>query len=368
MSIAAVASDSAKVKSQRFSELDSMRGIGALFVVFNHMFHVFHFHLGFGTSLSSFLIYPFVTGQVMFFFLLSGFVLAMPFLHGKGQPYRIYLTRRILRIYGPYLAALALSVGANAIWHRPGIVPTFRGSIWAQSPDIRSILQHVGLIGNYDFGRYNVSFWSLVYEMRVSTLFPLVFMVTRRLKLIAALSLLMALNLIGSLPGFPVTLEYIAIFMGGILLATHLSAIGEWYKDLSTFMKGMILAGSFVVYSYSHIITDSTLLWHIADLLIVVGSAGFIVTGINSERIRNLLKMRAPAYLGKIAYSLYLVHATVLFGLSYLLKDRTSEGAFYVIFLITSILLSWAFYEAVEAPFTRWSKQFGKRKTTYEPY
>ena len=46
----------------------------------------------------------------MLFFLLSGFVLSVPYLRGKGQAYPVYLIRRILRIYAPYLAALALAV------------------------------------------------------------------------------------------------------------------------------------------------------------------------------------------------------------------------------------------------------------------
>jgi peptidoglycan/LPS O-acetylase OafA/YrhL len=44
-------------------------------------------------------------------------LLSIPYLRGKGQPYPVYLVRRILRIYAPYLFALALAVARAAIWH-----------------------------------------------------------------------------------------------------------------------------------------------------------------------------------------------------------------------------------------------------------
>jgi len=51
---------------------------------------------------------------VNLFFLLSAFVLALPYLKGDGLEYPAYLARRVIRIYGPYLFALALAVAGNA--------------------------------------------------------------------------------------------------------------------------------------------------------------------------------------------------------------------------------------------------------------
>ena len=52
---------------------------------------------------------------VRFFFVLSGFVLVLPFLRHPHSPYFPYVVKRICRIYLPYLAAVALAVIAIRI-------------------------------------------------------------------------------------------------------------------------------------------------------------------------------------------------------------------------------------------------------------
>src|SRR5665213_3578455 len=173
-----------KGEGRRFHELDAMRGLAAVVVLGNHFRNMFYPTVLFAHGWQSVFLYPLVSGResVMFFFLLSGFVLSLPFLRGKRQPYSIFLRRRILRIYGPYLGALVLALIGCALWHnRPGSTG-WRGATWSNQVDLRSVLQHVLFIGNYNYERYNTAFWSLVYEMRISIIFPLLFVVANRLK------------------------------------------------------------------------------------------------------------------------------------------------------------------------------------------
>ncbi|OJV41506.1 MAG: hypothetical protein BGO25_17600 [Acidobacteriales bacterium 59-55] len=155
-----------------------MRGIAALVVLFHHYTHMFYPSLLTGTGVAAVILSPFISGHesVIYFFLLSGFVLSLPFLRGKNRPYPIFVRRRVLRIYGPYLAALALALAGCSLWHSQLGVSGWRAGTWSAPVDLHSVIQHLLFIGDYNYNRYNTAFWSLVYEMRISLIFPLLFL------------------------------------------------------------------------------------------------------------------------------------------------------------------------------------------------
>ena len=101
----------------RYEELDSLRGAAAMMVVLNHFF-LATYSTGRSEDLVRFLADPLQNGPaaVVLFFLLSGFVLSIPVWREKPQSYRAFLTRRVCRIYVPYLFALALSVAGCALF------------------------------------------------------------------------------------------------------------------------------------------------------------------------------------------------------------------------------------------------------------
>jgi peptidoglycan/LPS O-acetylase OafA/YrhL len=163
----------------RLRELDSLRGLAASTVVLHHfglMWPAWQAHFG-PWRLGRFQIapfYPLYAGHeaVMLFFVLSGLVLSLPYLRGRGQPYPIYLARRVLRIYAPYLPALALSVCGAAIWHGSHDQGNFPVDFWSRPVDSGLVLQHIAFIGVYDSRQFDFVIWSLIYEMRISILFP----------------------------------------------------------------------------------------------------------------------------------------------------------------------------------------------------
>jgi peptidoglycan/LPS O-acetylase OafA/YrhL len=98
--------------NQRFEELDSLRGLAALAVFFGHMYLVFN------ENLISKLLFEFgplriaVAGSeaVTFFFVLSGFVLSLPFYSNRQPNYRHFVIRRVCRIYIPYIIAILVAL------------------------------------------------------------------------------------------------------------------------------------------------------------------------------------------------------------------------------------------------------------------
>ncbi len=344
-----------------------MRGIAALVVLFHHYTHMFYPSLLTGTGVATVVLSPFISGHesVIYFFLLSGFVLSLPFLRGKNRPYPIFIRRRVLRIYGPYLAALALALAGCSLWHSQLGVSGWQAGTWSAPVDLRSVIQHLLFIGDYNYNRYNTAFWSLVYEMRISLIFPLLFLAANKLKARYTLLLIGICTILGVHVGdhkFLVTFEYAGIFLLGILLAKNLEGLSERYKRLAPFQCGAFMLTSLLLYFGGRHLAGIGPLWHLGDMPVAIGAAGLLIVGLNSHSARRILNSAAPAFLGRISYSLYLVHGTVLFSMTVLLMEKVSHPVFFLLYLPTAIVLSWGFYIAVERPFTLWSRSVGRHK------
>lgn len=340
-----------------------------MIVLLHHFFLMFYEPFISGKSLLAYLLYPFTAGyeSVMLFFLLSGFVLSLPFLRGVSQPYNQFLRRRVLRIYGPYLGALALSVAGCALWHNRLASIGWASGTWSSPVDLHSLLQHLAFLGSYNDAKYNTVFWSLVHEMRISIIFPFLYYFVKRAKLGQVLLLILILQLAGQIPFYPrlmETVQYTGIFAIGILLAKNISTIHEWFEHLGVFSRVGLAIASFTLYFGGLKFASK---WRLDSIVIALGATGFMIFALHSNRVRNALLTRVPLFLGTISYSLYLVHGTVLFAMASVLKGKISPPAFFVLFLPTSILLSWCFYTAVEAPFTKMSRRIGKPSSTLLP-
>ena len=361
----------------RFHELDALRGLAAVTVMFHH-FEILWFPPAtlprWATLLS-----PLTDGleAVVLFFMLSGFVLSVPLLRnrktpGKSQPYPVYLARRTLRLYAPYLIALGLSVAGAAVWHRAGP----GDSVWTAPVSARLLLDHILFLGNYNSGEYNTAFWSLVQEMRVSLVFPLLFLIFHRIRPLLAVPLAALLTMLAfrlMLLGKPVgpwavTLLYIPIFLIGILLAAHVAAIRSWYQHLPGSARVAFGLTSFVLYTWGmHLAAQvhtfiNLHVFPIDQWLITAGAAGYLILAMNAPRIRAFLNTRVPQFLGRISYSLYLVHGTVLFALSRSLGRRIPVPVQFLLFVVLSIALGYAFCLAVEEPFLRLGRKVGSSK------
>src|SRR5436190_7477721 len=221
----------------RYQQLDSLRGLAACSVVLLHATNILPaiydnpHPLWWLNSTPLALLragYP----SVIFFFILSGYVLALPFLKGPIA-YWPFIARRVCRIWIPYAAAMVVSI-ACALWFYPTHISGL--SRWANQtvpfPSLRLLLNHVFLIGSFDSQTYNRVFWSLVYEMRISLIFPLLVLLLQLgawwKVLGAAVTLSIAELAVERLPiwsgsnEFPMTLHYAGLFVVGMLLAREM--------------------------------------------------------------------------------------------------------------------------------------------------
>jgi peptidoglycan/LPS O-acetylase OafA/YrhL len=168
----------------RIEQLDSLRGMAALIVFFAHCSFLYPgVTAASAASIKSPLRFLFDGHPaVLFFFLLSGYVLYLPYNRRNVHPrYLPYVVRRICRIYLPYLAGIAFAAIASFLAYRP--VPNV-GDLFAWHPVshaalVRNAVLFASFILPFDRNIWNGSTWSLAEEMRVSLFFPFLALAVR---------------------------------------------------------------------------------------------------------------------------------------------------------------------------------------------
>jgi peptidoglycan/LPS O-acetylase OafA/YrhL len=151
----------------RLFQLDALRGIAAVTVVLNHLFSAFP-GLPSGKAVELF-----TDGRsaVVLFFVLSGYVLSMPYWRGRQLPYGLYLVRRFCRIYLPFAAAATISILGAAIFHKTRLPLTaWFDQTWHTPITPHMLMKQFFMVPMNDF---NTAFWSLTYEMQMSIVVPL---------------------------------------------------------------------------------------------------------------------------------------------------------------------------------------------------
>jgi peptidoglycan/LPS O-acetylase OafA/YrhL len=349
---------------QRWRELDAIRGIAACIVVLWHFYQVLTpeafpgwIRLGMeGTPL-----YIIISGSesVMLFFLLSGFVLSLPF-HRKTNrlSYRSFVVKRIARIYVPYLAALFLAVLGNAWCHGLAINSWFMET-WYDAPKLTTVLQHVLFLGNYNYYAFNTAFWSLVYEMRISLIFPFLCILVIRIGWFRALWLAMGfaglsvvLRNAGISGQTTETFKYVCFFVVGILLAQYALPIRQRLSRTPKILRVAGILLSLLLYSLAHLFPGA-----IKDGLLLIGASGIIVAGLNETIFSEALNWPIFQFLGRISYSIYLLHGTILYLLAYAFYQRVPLEWLFLPFLTCVVVASTIFYYVVEKP----SIELGRR-------
>jgi peptidoglycan/LPS O-acetylase OafA/YrhL len=341
-------------------ELDALRGLAAASVVFYHLSSL-------APAMPLLSINPLVRGHesVMLFFVLSGFVLSLPFHAGRDVPYGPFVLRRLCRVYLPYMAAVLLAVAAClTVPHTyPSGAFGWLGAVWYQPLTWPLVLGHLSLIGPFDTFPLNPVVWSLVHEMRLSLVFPLVVLLSRRLPgwalAIAGPLLSWGVTALGaqcssgpdlraSLLG---TLYYAGFFVAGAWLARHHEALVARFRGLALPLQPALTALALGVYLYAnmtvHLLHGP--MW-LVDWLVGPAAMGLIVASLASNRLSRLLRTAVPQYLGRISYSLYLFHPLVVLATMYMLHTRLSLGAIALLDLPLSLLAAHLGYRLVEAP------------------
>lgn len=382
----------ARTLSGRLSELDALRGLAACTVVLDHFAAAYddesnYDHESTGIHLVRFIAHIFTGGHqaILLFFILSGLVLALPSIKGKTQTYRVFMTRRIFRIYVPYIAAIFWSVLGNLRWYGPLGMTAWADRTWGQRVHARAVLQHILFIGQFDYVRFNTAIWTLCIEMRVSIVFPLLCFVVLRarpwisLAAAGAMTVLIGYMQIRSNGGIftgmtevIMNLYFAAYFVVGILLARYLNELTGWASGLSKRNAVFCLAAALALYfygSWTFGLVGKTFfkLPHpnllAFDSITGIGGALTIIMALSYSPFSKFLVSSVPQFLGKISYSMYLIHSVVLFALLHMLHGVVPPVALFFVYVPLVLVAATIMYRLVEKP----AMELGRRITSRAP-
>ena len=369
------------VATERYETLDSLRGIAALIVVFSHCGMVFpvlsdyglHFRLSadgwaepFGWLLTAtpLQVVWLGRGPVVLFFVLSGFVLALPWLRGRPPAYGGYAIRRVCRIYLPYLAAVALAMGleeAFAGHHLAGQSEWFDRMNWTERVGVDAIIAHLLMLGTHN--SFDNVIWSLVYEMRSSLLLPLLLLPVLRWRLTGAVGLVVVLILVARVLGKMGVDSPIVHSIAGTLRYASLFVMGAAAAQAAGWITGVL--GRHAAHPWLLLVVGLSLLsmrWLYLELY-VQGLGGVLVIAavLAPGPIARLLTHPAPRGLGRISYSLYLIHVPVLLTLMHVFAESLPRLAIVAAVPPLAILAAIGFHRWVEDPAAQLGRRLGRR-------
>jgi peptidoglycan/LPS O-acetylase OafA/YrhL/glycosyltransferase involved in cell wall biosynthesis len=293
---------------------------------------------------------------VVLFFILSGFVLYLPWKRNDPPPYGRFVLKRLCRIYLPYLASLMLVIFLNAAISQGGLpeMNEWFNKTWPIPVTWGPIVRHVVLLDSFDTAQFSPPFWSLVHEMRISLVFPLVAMLVfywpRRAAAVAAMLSFagIVLTAVGPANNYFITLHYTACFVAGCLMAQYRERTCIFYAELSHRKRVLLMIIAFFLYTYGRAVT-----WlhgvpdAMGDIVIGTGAVLIILWAQSNPRI---LQLTVAKWLGKISYGLYLTHFGVIFACIYLWHRNMPLWLILSLSIPLSLVVAETFYRIVEAP------------------
>ncbi len=351
--------DVAASPGRRLSELDSLRGLAAVVVLLHHSLLSADLLSGrLGQFLGATPLQPIRTGRpaVMFFFMLSGFVLTKA-LRDRGfvlsvRSWAAWAAQRTVRLCMPVAGSVALSLVLYALffdgaWPMEG--QWLRENVWQRPATLASAASQVSLVALGDGFTLNNALWSLAHEWRFSMLLPAVLAAPVLGSRGAVLLVLAAMAASSWAAGVHGSSLYVGDTVIGTLKATL-------YFSLP-FVLGMALeAGGAARRPAGRWMTVLGLLAVLglcrdgSDYAIFIGSALLIWLALQPGSLRRALRHSALRFLGTISFSLYLVHVPVLAALQHGLHRELPPVAIWAIGVCASLLVAWLFYRIVERP------------------
>ncbi len=361
--------------SERIPEIDFLRGLSCLGVLLYHV----RVDLWIGwwritshpQEYSSFakamawlsIPTPFLGYAILLFFLISGFCIHYPNTSGNAKPcWKTYFIRRFWRIYPTYFVAVVFTAGISFL------CLTFWGD---ETWDIDRIIRVATLTQNYPPGSgqflSNPSLWTIPLEIEFYLLYPLVFLffASNRGSFLWIIAFgISGLSVLLSYQGYQ-WLTFTVLFLWPSWL------LGAWIAQLYRDQKLILIKLDYLL-TLSGLSLGVSLMsryqnwesWTQYIAWIAFYSISFIFCLAHTQFINRIIGnrlMKAISWIGKISFSLYLIHFPLfkLFGYLHreIFGEKPDNFLISLSYLLPVIFLAWLFFRWVEDPIHQWSKK-----------
>jgi peptidoglycan/LPS O-acetylase OafA/YrhL len=291
---------------------------------------------------------PFGHQGVQLFFVISGFVLAMPFLRfglgltQKKMPLKKYFLRRITRLEPPYIISIGLIFLLLAIFSRDKL-------------PLSDLLASLGCsylyINNFVFpGKLpliNRVTWSLEIEVQYYLIAPFIVgsfcllksKITRRMLMLASIFIFGVISWwMETVEQFPLLSlpRYLQYFLAGVLLCEiyllDRDALAK-LNNIFIFALGLVLL--IVLVGVEHSIS--------ANFGLKVGSPfmilAFYLIVFGNGWWHRVFSLRPVTLIGGMCYSIYLLHAQIIAGVDRGMRALLPANGFYFHYVIETVIL-----------------------------
>lgn len=302
---------------------------------------------------------------VSLFFVLSGFVIALPYIQEKRDFKNIskilqFFKHRFFRLYPLFiLAAICAVIFILGFSSR-----TFKELIFSWTT--------IGSFSSsYFFPSINPVFWSLMLEVQMSLIFPIIIIFSRRIPIVFLFGPFVILAYFVQFFGWQIPFENphtspfrdtifghldefcLGIFMAYLAVKKNFSLSKKWiFPAIFVIFLWIFIADSWR-YGQFFGLDFQPEIWLVAARNIFLMSAWFLLifATFSVQKIPKFLSL-----IGAMCYSLYLWHMFVEMFFKKYFGEITGIPMTILYFIIT-FLISWISYELIEKRFTKFLQQ-----------
>ena len=296
---------------------------------------------------------------VLVFFVLSGLVVALPAVKRVDFSWPGLVASRFVRLFLPAWASIVVATALMLVV--PRVPWQVTGGSWL-ARQVEDDWRWQNLVAEWSLMISSVPqnnvLWTLRWELAFSLLLPgyLVLAMALRRRWLPTGALAVGLSVAGAVAGIE-ALTYLPVFFLGTLLAVRLRSFERWSESRAArrVLLGVLAAGGVVLIAewlLAPVVPLGTDGSHALIGLSTLGAVGVVTAAAGATGFRGLLERSVPQFLGRISFSLYLVHLPVLASLGFLLGDW-NWPLVALIGVPLALLAGWGFFRLVEKPLHR---------------
>jgi peptidoglycan/LPS O-acetylase OafA/YrhL len=358
----------------RYRQLDSLRGLGALSVFLAHfislkmalpLLDTLH-QTPLGILCNG-------TAALMLFFVLSGFVLSLPFVRNE-RPLKFgeFYIKRVFRIYPAYIFAIILAVLLKQfVFDKNGLTPysNWLNNFWNWNWDKDSpkeILKTLLLIGpDFKINYIDPPIWSLVIEMKMSIILPFFILIVSH----GSKTLNIGFLLVMAWLTYEHNAWAISVFYLGILMAKYKDEVLGFIQSRRTVTVTVLIILALLLYNNNYELLGPIKRLNLPSKYILsyflsaIGSCVILITVLGRPAASRFFQKRIFTFFGDISYSFYLVHVPLILTVGSLISNRFAYSPVYIFFVafIAAVVLSYLMSVYVEQPFQRLAVRLVKK-------